>query len=65
MLGLNPNLFVSVANLRALKAQHLQPGEKVLVWGATTPVGLADFVSSYRASLLHMEDGFVRSVGLG
>ena len=65
MLGLAPNLFVSVANLRALKAQQLQPGEKVLVWGATTPAGLADFVTSSRASLLHMEDGFVRSVGLG
>lgn len=54
-----------VADARA--AARLAPGprDRLLVWGAAEPAGLADLVRGSGAALLRMEDGFLRSVGLG
>lgn len=36
-----------------------------MVWGATPPAGVAALAQRSGARLVHMEDGFLRSVGLG
>lgn len=41
------------------------PGDRLLFWGAFAPAGLAELAQSRGAQLLRIEDGFVRSVGLG
>lgn len=41
------------------------PGPALLVWGRKLPDGLPELAQQHRARLLHLEDGFVRSVGLG
>jgi capsular polysaccharide export protein len=51
--------------LACLQTQNLRPKDTVWVWGAAEPLGLAAHVRNCSARLLHVEDGFVRSVGLG
>lgn len=48
-------------------ARRLQPGARdvFLVWGAVAPPGLEQLAAECGARLLRVEDGFVRSVGLG
>jgi capsular polysaccharide export protein len=41
------------------------PKDAVWVWGASSSSSLVAYLLSCRARLLHAEDGFVRSVGLG
>ncbi len=53
------------SNLAKLQAQVLKQREAVWVWGADEPQGLAEYVRGCWGRLLHVEDGFVRSVGLG
>jgi len=38
---------------------------KFLVWGVNLPESAKQYVSMYGVNVLHMEDGFVRSAGLG
>ncbi len=65
MLALQPNKvrFVKDSN----EAKSLKPGHKdiFVFWGRDAPDGLLDIVRESGAKLLRMEDGFVRSVGLG
>ncbi len=42
-----------------------KPGDRVLVWGGHEPPGLLPLVSQLGAPLGRIEDGFLRSVGLG
>lgn len=51
----------------AAAARRLTPraDDRLLFWGATPPPGLAALAEESGARLLRMEDGFVRSVGLG
>jgi capsular polysaccharide export protein len=51
--------------LARLQTQSLRPKDAVWVWGASETLGLAAHVRYCSARLLHVEDGFVRSVGLG
>jgi capsular polysaccharide export protein len=48
-------------------ARRLRPGpaDRLIVWGATRPVGLDELVGDSGAALVRIEDGFIRSVGLG
>ena len=48
-------------------AQALAPGadDRVIVWGAGTPAGLPALIAHSGAALVRIEDGFIRSVGLG
>ena len=48
-------------------AQRLHPGplDRIMVWGAAMPAGLDDLIASSGARLVRIEDGFIRSVGLG
>ena len=40
-------------------------GDTLVCWGASPPIGLANLAALRGARLLHLEDGFIRSVGLG
>ncbi len=52
-------------SFESLQTQCLRPKDDVWVWGSSEPHGLAEYVRSCRARLQHVEDGFIRSVGLG
>ncbi len=42
-----------------------KPGDRILVWGDREPAGLLPLVSQLGARVGRVEDGFLRSVGLG
>jgi capsular polysaccharide export protein len=65
MLGLHPQRVSFTADLSGTLDQRLQPGDTVVCWGGQPPTALAEHVRSCWARLLHVEDGFLRSVGLG
>jgi capsular polysaccharide export protein len=65
MLGLHTHLVCFSSGLLGVLNNGLQPGETVICWGSKPPAALAEHVHSCSAHLLHVEDGFVRSVGLG
>jgi len=48
-------------------ARRLRPGaqDRIAVWGAARPAGLDALIAASGATLVRIEDGFVRSVGLG
>lgn len=50
-----------------VEAARLRPGpsDAMVFWGVTPPAGVAALAQQTGARLLRMEDGFVRSVGLG
>ncbi|MGB6095994.1 MAG: capsular polysaccharide biosynthesis protein [Comamonas thiooxydans] len=65
MLSLHPGKVVFVKN--AVAARVLRPaGDDCLVcWGRVPPEGVQELADESGVRLLRMEDGFVRSVGLG
>ena len=65
MLSLFPGQVHSVDNAEA--AAQLQPQGKdcLICWGRVLPEGLEALATQTGVRLLRMEDGFVRSVGLG
>lgn len=46
-------------------AKGIRAGDEVVVWGAREPAGLDRLLAITGTPLLRMEDGFLRSVGLG
>ena len=46
-------------------AKGIKAGDEVVVWGAREPAGLDRLLAITGTPLLRMEDGFLRSVGLG
>jgi capsular polysaccharide export protein len=65
MLGLHRELVQFVPNASGVRKLSPQPGETLVSWGASPPSGLSGFAQDKQLKLLHLEDGFVRSVGLG
>jgi capsular polysaccharide export protein len=49
----------------ALAAAGARPGSAIAVWASRTPAGLAEAAARRSIPLIRVEDGFVRSVGLG
>jgi len=49
----------------ALRAARSRPGGAIAVWASRTPQGLAEEAARRGYALIRVEDGFVRSVGLG
>jgi capsular polysaccharide export protein len=49
----------------ALAAARAGSGSAVAVWASRAPAGLANAAKQHRVPLIRVEDGFVRSVGLG
>jgi capsular polysaccharide export protein len=50
---------------KAALAITQQRGDRIAVWASRAPAGLAEAAEQRGISLLRVEDGFVRSVGLG
>jgi capsular polysaccharide export protein len=65
MLGLHRELVQFVPNASGLEKLSPQPRETLVCWGASPPTELSAFAHEKQLKLLHLEDGFVRSVGLG
>lgn len=65
LLSLSPERVHFVPNTEAAAPLQPVPGDALVFWGATEPTGAAALAHQTGAQLLHMEDGFVRSVGLG
>lgn len=65
MLSLYPERVLFVKN--AAEAAALQPvkGDCLVCWGRVPPAGVQELAEQTGVRLLRMEDGFVRSVGLG
>ncbi len=50
---------------RALAAAKARPGHAIAVWASRMPQGLAEAAARQATPLVRVEDGFIRSVGLG
>lgn len=65
LLSLFPDRVQFVHDARAAEALKLTPDDCLVCWGRDAPAGLEALAQQTGARLLRMEDGFVRSVGLG
>ena len=65
MLGLDQTQVVFVRDAGEAAARLPKAGDCLVFWGGEAPAGLAVLAVESGARLLRMEDGFVRSVGLG
>ncbi|WP_420384407.1 capsular biosynthesis protein [Novosphingobium sp.] len=54
-----------IAFVRHARTAHPRAGDRVIVWGAANPPGLDALIARSGATLVRIEDGFIRSVGLG
>jgi capsular polysaccharide export protein len=54
-----------VGDVAAAKALRPVARDDIVVWGAGTPAGLDELIATSGARLVRIEDGFIRSVGLG
>lgn len=65
MLSLRVGRVVFVPDARRAQALAPGPGDALVHWSAHAPEGVARLAAAAGCPLLRMEDGFVRSVGLG
>ncbi|SIT31354.1 capsular polysaccharide export protein [Achromobacter sp. MFA1 R4] len=64
-LGPDPKKIHFVPHIEAAKELNPNPKDRIIVWGASPSPAIADLAQNSGATLLRMEDGFIRSVGLG
>jgi len=65
MLSLHPGRVIFVKNASAAAALLPEDCDCLVCWGMVPPAGLAELAKQSGSRLLRMEDGFIRSVGLG
>lgn len=65
MLSPLPGGLRFVPDARSAAALAPTAADRLLFWGATPPAGVADLAERSGALLVRIEDGFMRSVGLG
>lgn len=65
LLSLNSQQVVFVPTIQKAKALGIESGDSLVYWGRDAPAGLLALGAQHAARVLRMEDGFVRSVGLG
>lgn len=65
LLSLDQQQVLFVANSKAAQALDLKPVDCLVHWGREAPAGLQELADHSGARVRRMEDGFVRSVGLG
>lgn len=65
MLSLDVTKVCHVSTAKAAAALSPADPDCLVCWGRVPPVGLQDLAEKVGVRLLRMEDGFVRSVGLG
>lgn len=64
-LSLSTQRVVRARNADRAAKLTLSPKDALVVWGRDVPDDIRDLADRTGARVLHMEDGFVRSVGLG
>ena len=64
-LFLHPQRPLFVRSVEDVMRLSVSANDKLLHWGRDAPPGLAELAQASGAKLVRMEDGFVRSVGLG
>ncbi|MCY1266995.1 Capsule polysaccharide biosynthesis protein [compost metagenome] len=65
LLSLDRARVTFVHGVAAARELSPQSGEGLVFWGSTAPEGVLQLAQERGAKALRMEDGFVRSVGLG
>ena len=65
LLGLHPSQVLFASSTRTAQALRPRSGDALMFWGPTAPPGVRELASKHQARALHVEDGFIRSVGLG
>lgn len=65
MLGLHSELVQFLPSMNKLPKLALKPRETLVIWGADSPVDMTAYAQDEELKLFHLEDGFIRSVGLG
>ncbi len=65
MLSLDFEVVHFAKDMSCAKRLEIRPKDCLFFWGAIPPSGIADLAKACWADILHVEDGFVRSVGLG
>ncbi len=65
LLGTMPGTAVFAKNVKALEAQKPCAKDRILCWGGRVPPNVQAVANRTGANALRMEDGFIRSVGLG
>jgi capsular polysaccharide export protein len=65
MMSLDPHAVLFVTDLEGARRLEPRPKDCLFFWGATAPDGLTDLAKACWAHAVHVEDGFIRSVGLG
>jgi len=65
ILSLLPNRVLFARDAEAAGALCPTASDRLLWWGSEPPAGIAELAASTGARTLRMEDGFLRSVGLG
>lgn len=65
LLSLTPGRVHFVCNARAAAALNLNGQDRLVVWGRDVPADVQTLARQSGTDVLRMEDGFVRSVGLG
>lgn len=65
MLSLDLDAVHFVKDVNGASKLLIRPRDCLFFWGAIPPVGLSDLAKACWAEIFHVEDGFVRSVGLG
>ncbi len=65
MLGLHTSRVWFAASVRAAGKLSPLANDSLVAWGGILPKGLHELASDSGAKVLHAEDGFIRSVGLG
>jgi capsular polysaccharide export protein len=65
LLGLHEAQVLFAASARKAAHMKLRAGDTLAFWGPSPPAGLEAVARNTSAKLMHVEDGFIRSVGLG
>ncbi|OZI77648.1 capsular polysaccharide biosynthesis protein [Bordetella genomosp. 12] len=64
-LALDSQRTQFVKNAAAARRRGITPDDRLIVWGANPPQAVRELAQASGARLCRMEDGFIRSVGLG
>lgn len=65
LFSLEPHQVTFVPDAGAAARLKPRPGDCLVHWGADPPAGLLELAQRTATQCVHMEDGFIRSVGLG
>lgn len=65
LIGNNPDRLFFVDDAQEAEAMQLGPGDSLLAWGRDAPEGVEALAMQTGAKRWRVEDGFIRSVGLG